>query len=98
MNLAYNNNNFKGYLEKKSGELSKTIINKITGLNKAIENDVSLGRGFCIGHSYFCSEKDTITEEDYRNIVKYEILPLLSEYWFDDYDKVMEWKKELLEW
>lgn len=95
---AYNNNNFKGYLEKKSGELSKTIINKITGLNKAIENDVSLGRGFCIGHSYFCSEKDTITEEDYRNIVKYEILPLLSEYWFDDYDKVMEWKKELLEW
>lgn len=95
---AFNNLNFRGYLETKSGELSKTIIDKITSLNKTIENDLSLGRGFCIGHSYFCIGKDTMTDEDYRNIIQYEIIPLLSEYWFDDYDKVMEWKKKLLEW
>jgi len=95
---AYDNLNFKGYLEGKSGELSKIIIEKMKILNKAIENDISLGKGFCVGHSYFCIDKKTITEEDYKNIVKYEILPLLSEYWFDDYDKVLVWKKELLEW
>lgn len=95
---AFENLKFKEYLKSKSGDLSNIIIDKIINLNKAIENDVSLGRGFCIGHSYFCIDKDTITEEDYRNIIRYEILPLLSEYWFDDYDKVMKWKRELLEW
>ena len=98
MEPAYDNLNFKGYLESKSGDLSNIIIDKINRLNKAIENDISLGRGFRIGHSYFCMDKETITEEDYKNIIKYEIVPLLSEYWFDDFDKVIKWKTELLEW
>ncbi len=95
---AFDNLNFKGYLGNKGGDLSNIIIDKITKLNKVIENDISLGGGFCIGHSYFCMDKDTVTEEDYKNIIKYEILPLLSEYWFDDSGKVTEWKTELLEW
>lgn len=98
MEPAFDNLNFKGYLESKGGDLSNIIIDKINRLNKAIENDISLGRGFRIGHSYFCMGKETITEEDYNNIIKYEIVPLLSEYWFDDFDKVIEWKTELLEW
>lgn len=98
MEPAFDNLNFKGYLENKSGDLSNIIIDKMNRLNKAIENDISLGRGFRIGHSYFCIDKETITEEDYNNIIKYEIIPLLSEYWFDDFDKVIEWKTELLEW
>lgn len=97
MKPAFNNLNFKGYLENKGGDLSNIIIDKITRLNKTIENDVSLGEEFCIGHSYFCMNKDIVTEEDYKNIIRYEILPLLSEYWFDDTDKVAEWKTELLE-
>ena len=95
---AFDNLNFKGYLESKSGELSKIIIEKMTSLNEDIENDLSLGWGFSIGHSYFCIDKDTITEEDYKNIINYEILPLLSEYWIDDNSKLMEWKRKLLEW
>lgn len=98
MEPAFDNLNFKGYLESKGGDLSNIIIDKINRLNKAIENDISLGIGFRIGHSYFCMGKETITEEDYNNIIKYEIVPLLSEYWFDDFDKVIEWKTELLEW
>ncbi len=96
MKPAFDNLNFKGYLENKGGDLSNIIIDKITKLNKTIENDVSLGEGFCVGHSYFCMNKDIVTEEDYKNIIRYEILPLLSEYWFDDPDKVAEWKTELL--
>ncbi len=98
MEPAFNNLSFKGYLENKNSDLCSIIIDKLNRLNIAIENDISLGRGFRIGHSYFCMKKAAITEEDYNNIVEYEILPLLTEYWFDDLDKVRQWKVELLEW
>lgn len=97
MEPAFNNLSFKGYMENKNIELSEIIIDKMNKLNNDIENDISLGRGFCIGHSYFCSNNKVFSEEDYRTIVEYEILPLLNEYWFDDIEKVSEWKRKLLE-
>lgn len=97
MEPAFNNLSFKGYMENKNIQLSEIIIDKMNKLNNDIENDISLGRGFCIGHSYFCSNNEVFSEEDYRTIVEYEILPLLNEYWFDDIEKVSEWKRKLLE-
>jgi 5-methylcytosine-specific restriction protein B len=32
----------------------------------------------------------------YRHIIETEIVPLLSEYWFDDDDRVAEWRGRLL--
>ncbi len=70
------------------------LISKINDLNKEIANDKSLGKGFCIGHSYFCGA-EKCTEEWMKAIVEYEILPMLSEYWFDDNTKLQHWENVL---
>ena len=70
------------------------LIDKVCDLNRAILNDKSLGSGFCIGHSYFCNMKECSTL-DLANIIEFDILPMLSEYWFDDEDKLILWEKEL---
>ena len=56
--------------------------------------DDSLGSGFCIGHSYFCN-LDTCTNEVLLDIVDFDILPMLNEYWFDEPSKVERWKNNL---
>lgn len=64
------------------------IVTKISRLNKVIKSDKNLGEGFQIGHSYFCNNKNSKSEEKwFKDIVKYEIQPHLEEYWFDDRDK-----------
>ncbi len=78
--------------EQNSEKLDK-LIELIQKLNEVIKNDRSLGEGFCIGHSYFCfNEKNVCTDENLKRIVDYDILPTLSEYWFDSENKVEEWK------
>ena len=92
---AYENEKFKDYIASLNNEKLNRIIKTIKDLNKEISNDVSLGEEFMIGHSYFCN----LTKENLDNkidlIVKYEIKPLLKEYWFDNKEKLDEWKKKL---
>ena len=78
---------------KNSSKLEK-LISVVKRLNQAISDDESLGEGFQIGHSYFCTEKD-VTDEWLRIIVEYEIIPLIKEYWFDDLQSVREWSELL---
>ena len=64
-----------------------TITSRMTALNERIAKDVvNLGPGFCIGHSFFCeSPKNEICDNDwYQQIIRFEIEPLIREYWFDD--------------
>ena len=35
-------------------------------------------------------------KEEINSIIKYEIIPMLEEYWFDDLDRVENWKNKLL--
>ena len=52
----------KGFSEYREGLGSETIdelVGKVKDLNAEIARDKSLGRGFCIGHSYFCGRKAT---------------------------------------
>lgn len=93
---AFENLNFKGFIENKNPELSEIIMERLNKLNSAIESDPSLGKGFSIGHSYFCTDSDYLSEKDYENIIRYEIVPQLSEYWFDEPEKVKEWETILL--
>lgn len=68
-----------------SREFIQGIISKINTLNEEIKADKNLGEGFQIGHSFFCSNKNSKSEKEwFEDIVKYEIEPLLEEYWFDD--------------
>lgn len=84
-----------------SNELVARIRQRIGQLNNTIAEDrANLGPGFCIGHSYFCDPPmldDEVTESDwYRRVVEHEVLPLLSEYWFDAPEKVDQWRATLL--
>ena len=73
------------------------VIDLVKILNKEIEEDPSLGKGFMIGHSYFCSLDNNCNNETIKSIIKYDILPMLKEYWFDDDSKVENWSNKLLE-
>lgn len=71
------------------------------GLNQVITEDKSLGKGFCIGHSYFCdAEKHTTDLKQWlENVIDYDIFPMLCEYWFDDTEETAakKWRKKLLD-
>lgn len=87
----------EGFLEElgsyDSEPLNK-LIAQVIQLNEEISSDRSLGRGFQIGHSYFCDLED-ISNETLKSIVDTEIVPMLEEYWFDDEEKVRGWQKAL---
>lgn len=76
--------------------LFDALIEQIKSLNREIAGDVSLGRGFCIGHSYFCGRApQTCTEEWMYMTMECDILPMLREYWFDEPEKVQKWEERL---
>ena len=82
-----------------SDGLLSLIEGRVGSLNEEIAGDQSnLGRGYSIGHSYFCAPKDKMLSEVewYRQIIETEVLPLLEEYWFDAPSKVGDWRDRLL--
>lgn len=66
----------------------------IKELNKDILEDKTLGKGFCLGHSYFCNI-DECTNDLLKDIVDFDILPMINEYWFDENEKLLYWEKKL---
>lgn len=76
---------FKAEISRHDDKRVEKVVEVIRQLNSAIANDDSLGEGFCIGHSYFCNH-DTSTDW-IENVVRYDICPMLEEYWFDNNDK-----------
>ena len=87
---------FKNYQNKLNNELFNSLIEEIKNLNKAILNDKSLGKGFLIGHSYFANiRSDDLNVNLLQNIVNYDILKTLEEYWFDDEGTFEKWKNRL---
>lgn len=95
MKPAFDSVKFK---EKIKGSCDKTekLLMVINDLNRVITDDDALGAGFKIGHSYFCLE-NPLSELDLKIIVEYEIIPLISEYWFDESSKFEEWSDKLRE-
>ena len=76
--------------------LYHSVIDRIKELNKAIKDDSALGRGFEIGHSYFTFKDTDIINDDWvKNVVEYEIIPLIEEYWFDNEAECSKWKEKL---
>lgn len=96
MNPAFGSDGFIKYQESLHNEKFNKLIETIKKLNIAISNDESLGEGFCIGHSYFCNKNaDECSDGWLKEVVNYDILPTLQEYWFDDKDSYETWGKEL---
>lgn len=86
MKPAFENAQFKEMVA--SSKKVTSLVMAVQKLNNEIENDPALGRGFCIGHSYFCA--DNLSDADAELILAYEIEPLIEEYWFDDQKKANE--------
>ena len=85
MNPALENPAFRASVEEAGGSKLIALVDAAANLNETIAADPALGRGFRIGHSYFC---DDSSEDDVAQaIIRFEIAPLLEEYWFDDPDK-----------
>lgn len=93
---AFETDAFKNYLKSINSPLLDKIIQGIVNLNEEIKRDSSLGPGYCIGHSYFCfKNKDEVNDGRLKRIIKYEIIPILQEYWFDNDGKFKEQEKKL---
>ena len=89
---AFESDGFKKYQHSLDNRTFDELISEIIKLNEEISRDKSLGKGFCIGHSYFCGKtKETCSSEWMQSVVDYDILPMLSEYWFDDDTRVQHW-------
>lgn len=91
---GFDSEGFIHYQNGLNNETLNELISKVKDLNHEIALDKSLGKGFCIGHSYFCG-RDICTDEWMHSIVDYDILPMLSEYWFDDTNKLQRWENIL---
>jgi 5-methylcytosine-specific restriction protein B len=91
MEPGMNTEGFKKYQTELDNEIFDLLIERIIDLNKEIVKDNSLGKGFRIGHSYFCGQTEW-SEEWMKEIVYYDILPTLNEYWFDETQKLQKWE------
>ena len=96
MEPGFHSEGFQKYQAGFGNETFNALIDQVKALNKEIAEDPSLGRGFRIGHSYFCGRKAGECTTDWmRSVVEFDILPMLSEYWFDDSGKLQRWEKNL---
>lgn len=86
---------FKKEMAKHSDERIQKVVDAVKLLNDKIAKDDSLGEGFCIGHSYFCGEK--ANESWIESVVKYDLCPMLDEYWFDSKETCKLEKGKLLD-
>lgn len=91
---AFSSEGFKNYLAEKNSQKLESLITAVESLNNTISSDESLGDGFRIGHSYFCTDGE-ITDEWLKSVVEYEVIPLIKEYWFGEPTKVRDWSATL---
>lgn len=95
MTPGFDSEGFETYQSTINNNTFGKLIGRIKALNADIENDASLGKGFCIGHSYFCNLKEDCPDAVLKEIVEYDIIPMLEEYWFDDEAKAKNWSNDL---
>jgi 5-methylcytosine-specific restriction protein B len=94
MRPGFETEGFRNYRAQLGNEKFDKLINCVKALNDEIARDESLGEDFCIGHSYFCAI-DEVTDSALSNIVEFELIPLLKEYWFDEPNKISTWAGNL---
>ena len=96
MKPGFNTPGFQAYQDSLKNDALNKLIACVKQLNSKIVEDISLGEGFCIGHSYFCGlTPETANAQILSSIVEYELIPLLKEYWFDEPAKIVAWSDRL---
>jgi 5-methylcytosine-specific restriction protein B len=80
------NSNLLAGVVVETDDISIDIQKLLNKLNERIT--VLLDREHTIGHSFFLPLKDTPTFRELARIFENKILPLLQEYFYDDYEKI----------
>lgn len=95
INPAFENSTFNVYIDKIGNPIKmQKVIKIVKELNQVIADE--LGTGFRIGHSYFVDKAFEVdADQRIEEVVEYEIIPQLYEYWFDDETKADEWATRL---
>ena len=80
---------FLRHVEAVGSSRLEALVDVVRRLNQRIAEDEALGPGFQIGHSYLClpagnPENPGGTDADVTSMVRYELEPLVREYWFDN--------------
>lgn len=96
MSPAFRQAGFVRYRERLQSGALEAVLEVVERLNREIEEDPALGAGFCIGHSYFCGQ-ETCDEAWLAEVIAYDLIPMLQEYWFDEKEKARMWAKQLQE-
>lgn len=96
---AFETASFTSHLSKSglAEPLIQRICRVVGDLNNEIQNDSNLGRGFLVGHSYFCNSPGDNVFEWLEDVVECDLGPLIDEYWYDDEAKAAEYKALLRE-
>ncbi|MBO5178877.1 MAG: AAA family ATPase [Clostridia bacterium] len=80
----FENQRFKKFYMQNEG--MTRVIDEIIDINK------DLKEGQKIGHCYFC---ENLSDEDLKMTVKYNIIPMIQEYFYDDQSKFKEIEHKL---
>lgn len=91
---AFDSDGFKEYQSKVNNQSFNNLVNTVVALNEDIADDPSLGSGYRIGHSYFIT-KEKVDNSWLYDLVEFELLPLIKEYWYDEPSKVEFWASKL---
>ena len=89
MRPALDHPGFLRHVEAVGSSRLEALVDVVRRLNQRIAEDEALGPGFQIGHSYLClpagnPENPGGTDADVTSMVRYELEPLVREYWFDN--------------
>lgn len=84
MEPALEHPQFLKQLKETGSSQMESLVEAAKEVNRDIAKDAALGDGFRIGHSYFCGADDA------RLVLRYELAPLIREYWFDDHKKMQQ--------
>jgi 5-methylcytosine-specific restriction protein B len=95
MQPGFTTDGFGQYQHSLNSRAFDDLITALKALNTDIASDPALGNGFRIGHSSVCNLSSTNLTQRLGQIVDYDIIPLLLEYWFDDQAKVDQWAQRL---
>ena len=89
MRPALDHPGFLRHVEAVGSARLEALVDVVRRLNQRIAEDEALGPGFQIGHSYLClpaagPENPAGSDADVTSVVRYELEPLVREYWFDN--------------
>lgn len=93
---AFDNERFQNELKAQGTPALEKLVAAIGRLNSEITSDESLGRSFAIGHSCLFGHDGKLVKDDrIADIVDFELVPLIEEYWFDNPGQIRHWEAEL---